>query len=90
MKSSKRVSPPAATPVEGPLGSGPSVVEPETASNPSPIAPSPSEVAAYIAEMSAGLAALARSSELKVLAYLLEVAKAEAVSHASRKNAIDS
>ncbi len=48
---------------------------------------SPSEVAAYIADMGASLAALARTSDLKVLAYLHNVASVEATDQARAKSA---
>lgn len=48
---------------------------------------SPAEVAAYIAEMGASLASLARTADLEVLAYLLDVAGAEATDQARAKSA---
>jgi len=45
---------------------------------------SASEIAAYISQMSADLAALARSAKLGALAYLLEMTEVEA-GHAAQK-----
>lgn len=52
----------------------------ESPDDPAPAPTSPPEVASYVEEMSAGLAALARASGLTMLAYLLDVAQAEAAS----------
>lgn len=52
----------------------------EIVSTPAPEETSPSDVAAYIAEISGSLATLARTADLTTLAYLLDVATAEATS----------
>jgi hypothetical protein len=47
----------------------------------------PQSAAAYIADITAELAGMARSSKLDILAYLLEIAQLEAASAARRLSA---
>ncbi len=64
-----------------------SKIDDSTTSSESAIAPSaprPDEIAAYIAQLSGEMALLARGAKLDLLAYFLEMARMEAVSHAER------
>jgi len=78
MRPTRRAPSAKTRPAEGKAEPEP-VEEPDAARS---AATSPAETAAYIAEMGAGLAALARSSKLEFLAYLLEVAAREATDQA--------
>lgn len=49
------------------------------------VAPGPPATAAYIAELTAELAKLARESRLEILAYLLDIAQLEAASIVRRR-----
>lgn len=49
-----------------------------------PKTPRPDEIASYIAQLSGEMALLARGAKLDLLAYFLEMARMEAVTHADR------
>lgn len=87
MKSTKHRSAATATSLENRGGAEQDLGEAAPFPAPGSRKASPPEIAAYIAEMGASLRALARASDLKVLAYLLDVATAEATDQARAKSA---
>jgi hypothetical protein len=50
-----------------------------------PVATTPAEAADYIRDLAADLAMIARRADLEPLAYILDMAAMEAVSHAAAK-----